>query len=183
LAFVVSKYSVLHKQEQAHDDGIWCVAWRRNTEHQLEHIVTGSSDDTAKAWKWNDSAIDSSSGGDTESGHGSKPLTLRYIFDGHSLGLVSVDIDSAGSVAASSSLDSHIRLWDLESGSQLQTIDCTPVDSWTVAFSPDGKQIGTGSHFGKVNLYCTERGVLLNSLDAAGKFTLTVAFVSWTLAS
>lgn len=172
---------MLHKLEQAHDEGIWCVAWRRNVEQQLDHIVTGSSDDTAKAWKWSDSAVDlaAASGGDYELTGGSQgPLALRYIFDGHSLGLVSVDINSTGSVVASSSLDSHIRLWDLESGSQLKTIDCTPVDSWTVAFSPDGKQIGTGNHFGKVNLYCTERGVLLNSLDAAGKFTLTIAFVS-----
>lgn len=29
-------------------------------------------------------------------------------------------------VAASSSLDSHIRIWDLESGKQLKAIDCGP---------------------------------------------------------
>ena len=29
-------------------------------------------------------------------------------------------------VAASSSLDSHIRIWDLETGKQLKAIDCGP---------------------------------------------------------
>lgn len=29
-------------------------------------------------------------------------------------------------VAASSSLDSHIRIWDLESGKQMKAIDCGP---------------------------------------------------------
>ena len=29
-------------------------------------------------------------------------------------------------VAASSSLDSYIRVWDLESGKQLKAIDCGP---------------------------------------------------------
>lgn len=165
---------MLHRQEQAHDDGIWCVAWRRSqTPGGLEHIVTGSSDDTAKAWKWTEEPSPA------DQGDAGSPLALRYIFDGHSLGLVSVDINAEGTVAASSSLDSHIRLWDLDTGAQLQTIDCTPVDSWTVAFSPDSKQIGTGSHFGKVNLYCTERGQLLHSLDTAGKFTLAIAFVGF----
>ena len=29
-------------------------------------------------------------------------------------------------VAASSSMDSHIRLWDLDSGKQIKSIDCGP---------------------------------------------------------
>lgn len=74
-------------------------------------------------------------------------------------------------------MDSHIHLWDLENGEQLQTINCTPVDSWTVSFSPDSNQIATGSHFGKVNLYDVKNGKLLNSLDTGGKFILSVAFV------
>ncbi len=106
-------------------------------------------------------------------------LDLRYIFEGHALGVVSVDINNNGSIAASNSLDSHIRLWDLDSGNQVQSIDAGPVNAWTVTFSPDSKLIATGSHSGKIILYSVESGEKSeHSLDSTGKFTLSIAFVS-----
>lgn len=53
------------------------------------------------------------------------------------------------------------------------------VDAWTVTFSPDSKYIATGSHSGKINLYGVESGKLESSLDTTGKFTLSIAFVSY----
>jgi WD repeat-containing protein 61 len=69
-------------------------------------------------------------------------LSHRWDLEGHQLGVISVDINQAGtskrtivqcsvllvlkslvSVAASSSLDSFIRLWDLESGKQFKSIE------------------------------------------------------------
>ena len=46
--------------------------------------------------------------------------------EGHQLGVVSVDISHNGAIAASSSLDAHIRLWDLESGKQIKSMDAGP---------------------------------------------------------
>lgn len=54
------------------------------------------------------------------------------------------------------------------------------VDAWTVTFSPDSKYIATGSHSGKINLYGVESGKLESSLDTTGKFTLSIAFVSYS---
>ena len=83
------------------------------------------------------------------------------------------------SECASSSLDSSLRLWDLESGEKLTTIEVGPVDIWTVVYSPDDKYIVSGSHAGKINMYGTETGKQEQTLDTrGGKFTLSVAYVS-----
>lgn len=108
-------------------------------------------------------------------------LELRYIFEGHSLGVVSVDISTDGRCAVSSSLDCHIRFWDLDSGAPAQDmaekIDAGPTDSWTVCFSPDTTIVATGCQGGKINLFSTETGKLLKKLDTTAKFALSVAFV------
>lgn len=53
-------------------------------------------------------------------------MDLQWTLEGHQLGVVSVDISHTGSIAASSSLDAHIRLWDLETGKQIKSIDAGP---------------------------------------------------------
>ena len=47
-------------------------------------------------------------------------LELRHTLGGHALGVLSVDINAQGNMAASSSLDAHIRLWDIETGKQVE---------------------------------------------------------------
>lgn len=46
--------------------------------------------------------------------------------------MVSVDISHTLPIAASSSLDAHIRLWDLENGKQIKSIDAGPGKSFTL---------------------------------------------------
>ncbi|GLD59017.1 WD repeat-containing protein 61 [Lates japonicus] len=112
-----------------------------------------------------------------ESRHWSdEKLELQWTLEGHQLGVVSVDISHNGAIAASSSLDAHISLWDLESGKQIKSMDAGPVDAWTVAFSPDSKYIATGSHLGKVNIFGVESGKKEYSLDTRGKFILSIAY-------
>ena len=53
-------------------------------------------------------------------------LELRHKLEGHQLGVVSVDVNRQGTVAASSSLNSQIRLWDIETGKHLKMIDAGP---------------------------------------------------------
>lgn len=53
-------------------------------------------------------------------------LELQWSLEGHQLGVVSVDISHTLPIAASSSLDAHIRLWDLENGKQMKSIDAGP---------------------------------------------------------
>lgn len=69
-------------------------------------MVTGGLDDLVRVWMW---------GG--EGGEGE--LSALHTLEGHSLGVISVDVNAAGTTAASSSLDSTIRLWNLHSGEQV----------------------------------------------------------------
>ena len=46
--------------------------------------------------------------------------------------MVSVDISHTLPIAASSSLDAHIRLWDLENGKQIKSIDAGPGKRFTL---------------------------------------------------
>lgn len=44
---------MLHQQTAAHEDAIWSVAWSRGgDEESRSRIVSGSLDDTVKAWLW-----------------------------------------------------------------------------------------------------------------------------------
>lgn len=42
----------MFKQEEAHEDGIWTVAWAKSDKDGMENIVTGSLDDMVKCWHW-----------------------------------------------------------------------------------------------------------------------------------
>ncbi|XP_046415394.1 WD repeat-containing protein 61-like [Neodiprion virginianus] len=173
-------YALTHKTENAHEDSVWTCAWgsmrkksdagpdnensrdsmRSNEDETREYIVTGSVDDSVKVWQV-------SNGG----------LKLKHKLTGHSLGVVSVAVNSDGTKCASSSLDSSLRLWDLDTGEKVSSIDVGPVDIWTVVFSPDDKFIVSGSHAGKIHLYGTESGKQEQTLDTrGGKFTLSVAY-------
>ncbi|XP_023789977.1 WD repeat-containing protein 61 isoform X1 [Cyanistes caeruleus] len=156
---MTTQYGILFKQEQAHDDAIWSVAWGKNKNDGSETVISGSLDDLVKVWKWNDEKLD-----------------LQWTLEGHQLGVVSVDISHTGAIAASSSLDAHIRLWDLETGKQIKSIDAGPVDAWSLAFSPDSQYLATGSHVGKVNIFGVETGKKEYSLDTRGKFILSIAY-------
>ncbi|XP_066590133.1 superkiller complex protein 8 [Prorops nasuta] len=172
-------YSLVHKVENAHEDSIWTCAWgcpkrkkdtlpenedsrdsmRSNEEEIAEYLVTGSVDDSVKVWEQRD-----------------KSLHLKHKLTGHALGVVSVAVSSDGAKCASSSLDSSLKLWNLEDGELISSIGVGPVEIWTVVFSPDDKFIVSGSHAGKIHLYGTESGKQEQSLDTrGGKFTLSVA--------
>lgn len=52
-------------------------------------------------------------------------------------------------------------------------------DAWTVSFSPDGKNIASGSYTGKVNVFNVETGKKETNfqVDTKGKFTMSIAYV------
>lgn len=178
---------MLQKQELAHEESIWAVAWGRsfksltdtNTDANVDvkesidstksqsieskdFIVTGSLDDTVKIWNVKE-----------------KKLELRQQLSGHSLGVVSVAVSSDGSTIASSSLDSGLCIWNAETGQLQNQTALGPVDLWTVTFSPDGKYVVSGSHEGKISLYSVKTAKPEVVLDPQnGKFTLSIAYVS-----
>ena len=86
--------------ENAHDDGIWAIKWSHG------RLLTASVDDLVKSWTPNSDE---------------PPTVLK----GHELGVISVDVANSGSTAISSSLDSQIKIWDLNKSTS-KTIECGP---------------------------------------------------------
>lgn len=54
---------------------------------------------------------------------------------------------------AVSSLDSHIRVWDLDFGSKISEVECPPMGNWKLAFLCDGKTVATSGENGKLSTY------------------------------
>ena len=121
------QYSLRSKRQNAHDESIWTCAWGRlildgpekdnlenennsnNTEEANEKsnerrtadiIATGGVDDLVKVWEY------------TSDGE----MKLKHKLSEHSLGVVSVDLSKDAKQLVSSSLDSSIHVWDVETG-------------------------------------------------------------------
>ena len=75
------QYSVSCRQDQAHGDGVWGLAWSKNNQTGQDILLTGSVDTKVKAWSWDDN---------TDS------LESMWTSEGHQLGVVSVAIDPSG---------------------------------------------------------------------------------------
>ena len=90
------RVSLVNKVEDAHEDALWCVAWQPDS----RSLITGSVDETVKVW--------------TLGEPGSTTVESAHTYTGHTLGVISVAIDATGKFAASSALDSFIRVWNLE---------------------------------------------------------------------
>ena len=102
-------------------------------------------------------------------------LSVERSLLGHSLGVVSVKIDPSGKFFASSSLDSNISIWDLETGEKKKNIDSGPLESWTVEFTRDSKYVITGNADGNIEMFDVESGKKERSMETKGKMALSLA--------
>ncbi|XP_060648321.1 superkiller complex protein 8 [Drosophila nasuta] len=180
-------FSLLHKEENAHDNALWACAWGRDPEpatnaddenidepaeenpfdfdkkepKPTDFIVSGGLDDLVKVWDLRED----------------NTLKLRHQLKGHALGVVSVAVSSDGQTIASSSLDSSMFLWDAKTGEKKHKLTFGPVDLWTVGFSPCNKYVISGLNDGKISMYSVETGKAEQVLDAQnGKYTLSIAY-------
>ncbi len=80
-------------------------------------------------------------------------------------------------MAASTSLDSQIRIWDVSQHSLIKAVDAGPMEAWALSFSPDGRHFATGTHSGKINIWAAETGEKDRVLDAKGRFITANSFV------
>jgi len=53
------------------------------------------------------------------------------------------------------------------------------VESWAIAFSPDGKVLASTGQSGNINIWDFQSGKKLQVLETSSKFTMPVAFVSF----
>lgn len=169
-------HTLAYKHSNAHEDSIWSCDWgeirttkpifRDDVDREDESdddevqelssdcIVTGSIDETVKIWNY-DRATD---------------LNLDKTLNEHSLGVISVALNSDASIVASSALDASLMLWKTTTGERIKTFSIGPVELWTIAFSPDDNYIISGSHSGKINLFGVETGKQEQTFDTRGIF-------------
>ncbi|KAJ9532847.1 hypothetical protein QJQ45_010870 [Haematococcus lacustris] len=109
------RLTTLHKVQDAHDQGVWSASWVPGS----NRLLTGSVDENVKVW--DDTA---------------ESLKFHHIYQGHILGVISVAVDASGTLAASSALDSIIRVWDLHTHSTVGLMETASTETWSITFSP-----------------------------------------------
>lgn len=111
------KLAGLKSIENAHDESVWTATWVPATESRSALLLTGSLDETVKLWKPDD-------------------LILHHTNSGHCLGVVSVAAHPSGHFAASASLDSFVRVFDVDTNNTISTLEAPPSEVWQMCFDP-----------------------------------------------
>ncbi|GJR18618.1 WD repeat-containing protein VIP3 [Tanacetum coccineum] len=112
----------LRSVEPAHQDCVWACTWVPPTDTSPKTLLlTGSLDETVKLW-------DPSSEGEV--------ITNVRTNTGHCLGVVSVAAHPSGKIAASASMDSFVRVFDVESNVTIATLEAPPSEVWHMQFDP-----------------------------------------------
>ncbi|KAL3586180.1 hypothetical protein D5086_013047 [Populus alba] len=165
------KLAGLKSIENAHDESVWAATWIPATETRPALLMTGSLDETVKLWKPDE-------------------LTLERTNTGHCLGVVSVAAHPSGSIAASASLDSFVRVFDVDSNASIATLEAPPSEVWQMQFDPKGITLAVaGGGSASVQLWDTEKWKLIATLsiprqegpkptdkNSSKKFVLSVAW-------
>lgn len=112
------KLAGLKSVENAHEESVWAATWVPATDNRPSLLLTGSLDETVKLWK-------------------SDELDLERTNTGHCLGVVSVAAHPSGFIAASASLDSFVRVFEVDSNSTIATLEAPPSEVWQMRFNPE----------------------------------------------
>ena len=112
-------------------------------------IIVGAGDNTAKIW-------------DTHTG-----TLLKTLKGGHTSEVISTAFDRSGNhvVTGAAIPDGKAVIWDARSGEPLNIFDVGSGAVISVALSPDGNQIITGSSGSIAKIWDTKTGALLHSFE------------------
>lgn len=114
------KLTWLKTAENAHDDSLWAATWVPATDERPPLLLTGSLDETVRLWSPDD-------------------MKCEATYAGHCLGVVSVAAHPSGEIAASASLDSFIRVFNVKNNDTIATLEAPPSEVWQMQFDPTVK--------------------------------------------
>jgi len=100
------------------------------------------------------------------------------ILTGHSFWVLGVAIAPDGKTAISASSDKTLKIWDTETGRQLQTLTGHTKPVLGVAIAPDGKQAISASWDTTLKIWDTETGRELRTLTGHTREVLAVAIAT-----
>ncbi|PKI45808.1 WD repeat-containing protein VIP3 [Punica granatum] len=141
------KLAGLKSVEGAHDESAWAAAWVPETDTRPSLLLTGSLDETVRLWRPDD-------------------LELERTSTGHCLGVVWVAAHPSGVIAASSSLDSFVRVFDVDTNATIATLEAPPSEVWKLQFNPKGTTLAVaGGGSASVNLWDTSTWQLIATLQ------------------
>jgi WD40 repeat protein len=63
-------------------------------------------------------------------------ILFSMLFAGHLLGVVAVAAHPRGTIAASTSLDSFVRVFEIDSNATMTIIKTPPSEAWLIQFDP-----------------------------------------------
>jgi WD40 repeat protein len=102
----------------------------------------------------------------------------RATFSGHSGPITAIDMPGGQDWAASASTDGSLKLWSAENGDEVHSMQAAPEQGWysSIAFSPDGALLVTGTLSGEVEFWNVASGERLSSVELMGGTVLALAF-------
>lgn len=154
-------------EDENHQDSVWTCAWSSKT----DLLVTGSVDETVNVYHEVDHKV-----------------KRHHNYSGHTLGVIAVAVDSSGEFAASSALDSFIRVWSIDTHMTKDVIETPPSETWAICFNPSAEALqiaAAGGSSNSITLYnCDGSSTPVSSMSLpAGdekfkkdRFVLSVAF-------
>jgi eukaryotic-like serine/threonine-protein kinase len=126
-----------------------------------ERLASAGGDGAVKVWNSRTGAV------------------IRILEKAHSDAVVSVAFHPDGKHLASRGADQQVKVWDWPTGREVFTWPCDAVrkfgTAYTVAFSPDGRQLAAASD-GTVKVWDWKNGQLLHSLPGHTFHSVPVAF-------
>ena len=129
------------EEDELHQDSVWTCAWGSKG----DLLVTGSVDESVNVYHEVD-----------------RKVKRHHNFTGHTLGVISVAVDATGEFAASSALDSFIRVWNLETTDTVDVIETPPSETWSICFNPQSDPLQVAAAGGSSN------SIALYNCDGSG---------------
>jgi WD40 repeat protein len=96
-------------------------------------------------------------------------------FSKHGWWTVSIAFSHDGKKLVSSSIDTTIKIWDVNTGQLLHNLGLTNW-IWTVAFSPDSRIIASGSNDNFIRIWDANTGECIKTFEGHTGWVLSVAF-------